>query len=138
MSMTCQTRKKMMRKIEHLYLNRAKEIHTQFLGLSKELEKEESRLEKVKESLKKVVEDLQQTNERLTKSRDKNDAQPIYNILKDLELQYQKVENILKPIMGKIEALRKEEHVLFDVIKRTYPELLPDDIKKQVQEYVFV
>lgn len=126
-----------MRKIEDKYLKRAKDINKEFMQLSIKLNSEEDRLMKVKENLKKVVLDLQETNKKLTASRDKNDAQPIYAILDDLSIQYQKIENILKPIISSIERLQKDELVLFETIQRSYPELKPEDIKEQVQNFVF-
>jgi hypothetical protein len=126
-----------MRKIDQKYLKRAKDINAEFVQLSSKLKDEEDRLTKVKNSLQKIVEDLKKTNQKLTQSRDKNDAQPIYGILDDLSIQYQKIENVLKPIIGDIDKLRKEELVLFETIQRTYPELKPEEIKEQVHDFVF-
>lgn len=126
-----------MRNIEHRFLKRAKDINVQFLQLTEKLKKEENRLSKVKENLQKVVADLKNTNRKLTETRDKNDAQPVMAILDDLSIQYQKIENILKPIIVNIEQLRKDELVLFETIQRSYPELTPDQIKEQVQKFVF-
>jgi len=126
-----------MRTIDEKYLKRAKEIHVDFVNLNVKLKDEENRLTKVKAELQKIVEKLKDTNKKLTSSRDKNDTQPIYGILDDLSIQYQKIENILKPIIGQIDQLRKEEVVLFETVQRTYPELKPEEIKEQVQKFVF-
>ena len=126
-----------MRKIESKYLKRAQDINREFLQLSTKLNSEEGRLMKVKENLEKVVLDLKKTNKKLTASGDKNDAQPIFAILDDLSIQYQKIENILKPIINSIGKLQKDEIVLFETIQRSYPDLKPEEIKEQIQQFVF-
>lgn len=126
-----------MRSIDKKYLLNAKKIHVNFLSITKDLEKEQDKLSKVKNKLKSIVEELNKTNEKLKFSRDKNNVQPVFKILDDLEIQYQKIQNIIKPLLDKVNSLRKEENVLYDFLVKSYPELSPDQIKQQVKNYVF-
>lgn len=126
-----------MRSIDKKYLQNAKNIHTKFLSITHDLEKEQDKLTKVKNKLKGIVEELNKTNEKLKMSRNKNDAQPVFKILDNLEIQYQKIQNLIKPLLDKVDTLRKEENVLYDFLVKSYPELTPDQIKQQVKDFVF-
>lgn len=126
-----------MRSIDKKYLQNAKNIHVKFLSITKDLENEQDKLLKVKDKLQNIVTELNKTNEKLKFSRDKNDVQPVFKILDDLELQYQKIQNLIKPLLDKVDTLRKEENVLYEFLVKSYPELTPEQIKQQVKNYVF-
>lgn len=126
-----------MRNIEEKYLKRARDIHKEFLSTSEDLNKNQKKLQNIKNNLKKIVQDLKNVQKKLETTRNKNDVLPVYKTLNDLEIQYEKMYNVVQPLLAKVEDLRKEENILFEFLKKTYFDLKPEEIVEQVKKYVF-
>lgn len=126
-----------MRNIDKKYIFRAKEIRNDFLNINSDIEKKENRLKTVKDKIQNISIDLKKFQEDIKKTKNPTlEVNKIFKSLEELSIEYQKIENLIKPMLERLEKIKKDELILFDTILRTYPELKAEEIKQQVQQQI--
>lgn len=124
--------------IDKIYIESARSIRTEFLKLNTKLESYKTELVR----LVKVLSDVSIDLENLSKNevngmRNKSDIPQISDKLikkiNEVEEEEQKIISLVKPINEKLEKLRKEEEILFKMLKQKYPKIKEDALIKEIQ-----
>lgn len=123
--------------IDKHYIDSAVKIRKEYLGLNSKLENCHTQIKAIASSLMKETEELDKLKDNLAQYKTPEDAQEaIFMKLNDIDLQHKKINDIYKPINDRIEELRKQEVILYENIKRAYPNLSQEQIVESINKYI--
>lgn len=117
-------------------LQSAVNIRRQYLKISNNMSLYHKRAQEIITTLEESVqklESLQQTIEKEKNVSAEESINKILNIIKDVEDEGQRLEQLIDPMNKEIEKLSKEENELYRMIKEKHPSLSDDEILNIVQ-----
>jgi len=121
--------------IDKHYIDSAIKIRKEYLGFHSKLEQCHVQVKKIAENLMDETKELDKLKDTLDKYKTPEEAQnAIFQKLNDIDLQHRKISDIYKPINDKIEELRKQEVILYENIRRAYPNLSQEQIVDIINE----
>jgi DNA repair ATPase RecN len=122
--------------IEESLVESARLIRNQFNNLFEELDRYESEVKdiakyllKAADEIKKIAEDSEVKD--LTTIRDN-----VLHKLGDVDFETNKVVEKINDINNKMDRLREEELMLYNLIKKRYPSLSDEEIKIEIQRRI--
>jgi predicted nucleic acid-binding Zn-ribbon protein len=123
--------------IDQQLIDSAKYIRKNFLTLTERLGTYRKDVIKLHDFLKIKVDEIKEWNDTvLKKMRSKSDAtNAINHLMKELtsiEDEEKKIKVKVESINVEIEKLRKEEEILYEAIKKRYPDLTYESILKEI------
>jgi hypothetical protein len=123
--------------IDQNLIESAKIIRNEFISLSSLLDKYQDDAKNLSDFFYKVVKELEDYNKNEVsniKSNKDVEGVKIYLIgkMSELEVESIKLTSKIDPINKKIENLKRDELQLYEAIKKKYPDLSDDDMKKEI------
>jgi len=120
--------------IERPLIENAKLIRIRFLSLNEELDSYEDDVRRLAEYFQKISDELKAIESDIKKSDNiKSIEDKVLRKMDTLEFESNKISTKINNINLQIEKLKKEELDLYLLIKRRYPNMSDDEIKKEIQ-----
>lgn len=124
--------------IDKQYIESARNIRSEFLSLNKKLEVYKKELVDLSDYLQNVIKDLETMSDKKIDSKQdlKGVAETLIEKIGNIELEEQKLTKLVKPINDRIEKLREEENILYNTLKKKYPNLTDEDLKTEIYSHL--
>ena len=123
--------------IEDALIESARLIKLEFNNLNDVLSGYEEEVRKVANLFIKISEDLKDITKEISKSDTIGDIKKrVMSKMNELEIESEGISSKISNISNKLEKLKKEENDLYVVIKKRYPSMSDDDIKKEIQKRI--
>jgi|LakMenEpi03Aug12_release.lakeMendotaPanAssembly.Ray.scaffolds.fasta_scaffold225120_3 predicted nucleic acid-binding Zn-ribbon protein len=129
--------------IETKFIESANEIRKEYLRLSDELSKKEEILTEFKGYISSKIDDLndfKEINLRQNKPQNKDDLMRVANELigkmSEIEEKEKSLNKRIQDIDEKMTKLQKEENELLKSIRKRYPEMSIEEIKKEIHSRI--
>lgn len=118
--------------INKRYLSEAQRIRTSYLKTMENINMKNDFIQEHKNSIQEIVD---KNDEYIKKNKNKS-AEEIKESFKDdlltIDEKINKIVSELQPLLTKIDSLKEDSSNLFQLIKKTYPDLSDEEIQKQV------
>lgn len=125
-----------MATIDKKYINQGIELRKEFLGLNSQMDVILKDLKKVAENLKNENDNLEDINSNLKEMEYEQASRLVLEKLMNMELEAEKLHKIYEPINKRIEEIKKQETILFENVKMSYPSLSEEEIFNQFSEHL--
>jgi hypothetical protein len=112
-------------------------IRRQYIKSSSNIELYHKRAKEIASILDKSIKDLDALKENMdnNKGKDPNKSlSEVVKIIKEVDDEGKRLEELMKPMNEEIEKLQKEENELFRTLKEKYPDASEKDLIKEVAE----
>lgn len=106
----------------------AKNLRNEYFKIVKELVSYEEKLQTFKKEFVDIESDMS-NNEKITKDE-------AMSIMNDFEKKISDIENILSPKVRYIKKLEEQADILFENIKKCYPDMTTEEIQKELIPYL--
>lgn len=117
-------------------LQSAVNIRRQYLKISNNMSLYHKRAQEIITTLEESVQKLESLQQKIEKEKNvsaEESINKILNIIKDVEDEGQRLEQLVDPMNKEIEKLSKEENELYRMIKEKHPSLSDNEILNIVQ-----
>jgi chromosome segregation ATPase len=120
--------------IDKQYIESAKNIRSEFISLNKKLDVYKKDLENLSEYLQTTIADLNNMTNKKVESKQELQtiAENLIKKIEEIEIEEQKMTNLVKPINERIDKLKEEETILYNALKTKYPNLSDDEMRKEI------
>lgn len=123
--------------ISQKYIQQGVKIRKNFLEVNQKMNLLIDNIREVGEQLKKHTTDLERLNENLEDYTDVEAAKKdIFNKLNDVEQESKKLAAIYEPLNKELESLKKQEELLYNNIKNSYPKLSDQEIIEEFKPFI--
>lgn len=123
--------------IDKSYINAAIQIRSEYIKLTKEVEKHHNKLKEIGERFINVAGELNDIKNNLSKYPNAESAQKdIFGKLGDIETESVRLNNLITPINNRMDDLKKQETSLYNSIKEKYPEISDDELREQLKQHL--
>jgi len=127
--------------IDPQIIEAAKEIRRKFLSIVDELNENQDSLKEMADFLHKKMDQLKKIeNEEFKNKPSKEELARISTIIvkeiEDIEIKEKRLSKKFVKMNEELEALKKEEEVIYNVLKVRYPKFTDDQIKQEIQKYL--
>jgi hypothetical protein len=125
--------------LDNQIIESARLIRNNFLNLNKELKVYEKDVKKLVDFLKEKISELElYKKDRLKQVKNRDDLGMATNELlkqiESIETEEIKLQKKIQKVNDRLEDLKKEEKVLFKIIKDRYPEMSESQILQEIQK----
>lgn len=127
--------------IDKQLIESAISIRTEFLRLNSELDKYMVDVKQLTVFLRKKLDDLTKFNEEVIKKPKKDTTvegvtEELVKRMTEIEVEELKIKRKIETINSRLEVLQNDEKVLYETIKKRYPTLTDDMIRKELRNHL--
>jgi flagellar capping protein FliD len=127
--------------IDHQLLQSAREIRKEYLSIMGDLSDYEKEIKKLSNFLLEKAEIFKNMNEKDLNQKGSKDqllviTQKIVNEIQEIENEEEKISKRIESLNEGLVKLQQEEEVLYQTIKKRYPNLSDEKIKSEVSDTI--
>jgi hypothetical protein len=127
--------------IDKRYIESAKQIRSEYLRLNEELNRYQDDVKELGEFLLRKVDELKNFNDKeIKKAKTKDELSQVTKVLVSNLTEIEDKEKIIgskvNDINKKIERLKKDEIVLYNILREKYPEMTNEQLRDEVQSHL--
>lgn len=116
------------------YIEAAVQIRMEAIKVVKDASEQQKQIMKLSAEIELINEEL--ANVPLTDKSVEEIQANVVEKLADIEKKGVELAKIINPINDKMTSLKKQEEILYDAIKTSYPNISDDEIVEQLKKYI--